>query len=68
MNALESTLFNDVPVVSELNRVAGFDPLKFLKKTVNFAKRRNLPTKARNWTSKRVAESADRFLFSLQTF
>lgn len=35
MNALESTLFNDVPVVSELNRVAGFDPLKFLKKTVN---------------------------------
>lgn len=32
MNALESTLFNDVPVVSELNRVAGFDPLKFLKK------------------------------------
>ena len=35
MNALESTLFNDVPVVSELNRVAGFDPLTFLKKTVN---------------------------------
>ena len=33
MNAPESTLFNAVPVVSELNRVAGFDPLKFLKKT-----------------------------------
>lgn len=33
MNAPESTLFNAVPVVSELNRVVGFDPLKFLKKT-----------------------------------
>lgn len=33
MNAPESTLFNAVPVISELNRVAGFDPLKFLKKT-----------------------------------
>ena len=33
MNAPESTLFNAVPVVSELNCVAGFDPLKFLKKT-----------------------------------
>lgn len=32
MNAPESTLFNAVPVVSELNRVAGFDPLKFLKR------------------------------------
>ena len=35
MNAPESTLFNAVPVVSELNRVAGFDPLRFLKKTAN---------------------------------
>lgn len=35
MNAPESTLFNAVPAVSELNRVAGFDPLKFLKKTAN---------------------------------
>ena len=35
MNTPESTLFNAVPVVSELNRVAGFDPLKFLKKTAN---------------------------------
>lgn len=35
MNTPESTLFNAVPVVSELNRVAGFDPLRFLKKTVN---------------------------------
>ena len=35
MNAPESTLFNAVPVVSELNRVAGFDPLKFLKKTAH---------------------------------
>lgn len=33
MNAPESTLFHAVPAVSELNRVAGFDPLKFLKKT-----------------------------------
>ena len=33
MNAPESILFNAVPVISELNRVAGFDPLKFLKKT-----------------------------------
>ena len=41
---------------------------KFLKKTVDFAKRRNLLTKVRNWTSKRVAESSERFLFSLQTF
>ena len=41
---------------------------KFLKKTVDFAKRRNLLIKTRNWTSKRVAESPDRFLFSLQTF
>lgn len=32
MNAPESTLFNAVPVVSELNRVADFDPLKFLKR------------------------------------
>lgn len=35
MNTPESTLFNAVPVVSELNRVAGFDPLRFLKKTAN---------------------------------
>lgn len=35
MNTPESTLFNAVPVVSELNRVAGFDPLRFLKKTDN---------------------------------
>lgn len=35
MNASESTLFNTVPVVSELNRVTGFDPLRFLKKTAN---------------------------------
>ena len=35
MNTPESTLFHAVPVVSELNRVAGFDPLKFLKKTAN---------------------------------
>ena len=35
MNTPESTLFNAVPVVSELNRVAGFDPLQFLKKTAN---------------------------------
>lgn len=32
MNTPESTLFNAVPVVSELNRVAGFDPLRFLKR------------------------------------
>lgn len=32
MNAPESILFNAVPVISELNRVAGFDPLKFLKR------------------------------------
>ena len=35
MNTPESTLFHAVPVVSELNRVAGFDPLRFLKKTAN---------------------------------
>lgn len=35
MNTPESTLFNAVPDVSELNRVAGFDPLRFLKKTAN---------------------------------
>ena len=35
MNTPESTLFHAVPVVSELNRVAGFDPLRFLKKTGN---------------------------------
>lgn len=35
MNTPESTLFNAVPVVSELNRVAGFDPLRFLKKAAN---------------------------------
>ena len=35
MNTPESTLFNAVPVVAELNRVAGFDPLRFLKKTAN---------------------------------
>ena len=35
MNTPESTLFSAVPVVSELNRVAGFDPLRFLKKTAN---------------------------------
>lgn len=35
MNAPESTLFHAVPAVSELNRVAGFDPLKFLKKTAH---------------------------------
>lgn len=35
MNTPESTLFNAVPVVSELNRVAGFDPLRFLKETAN---------------------------------
>lgn len=35
MNTPESTLFNAVPIVSELNRVAGFDPLRFLKKTAN---------------------------------
>lgn len=35
MNTPESTLFNAVPVVSELNRVVGFDPLRFLKKTAN---------------------------------
>lgn len=35
MNTPESTLFNAVPVVSELNCVAGFDPLRFLKKTAN---------------------------------
>ena len=35
MNTPESTLFNAVPIVSELNRVAGFNPLRFLKKTAN---------------------------------
>lgn len=35
MNTPESTLFNAVPFVSELNRVAGFNPLRFLKKTAN---------------------------------
>ena len=35
MNTPDYTLFNAVPVVSELNRVAGFDPLRFLKKTAN---------------------------------
>lgn len=34
MNANQSTtMYESVPVVSELNRVQGFDPLKFLRKT-----------------------------------
>lgn len=34
MNANQSiTMYESIPVVSELNKVQGFDPLKFLRKT-----------------------------------
>ena len=29
----ETTMYNAIPVVSELNRVKGFDPTRFLRKT-----------------------------------
>lgn len=35
MKTAESTMMYNIPVVSELNRVPNFDPLKFLKKTEN---------------------------------
>ena len=34
MNANQSTtMYESVPVVSELNKVTGFDPLKFIRRT-----------------------------------
>lgn len=34
MNTNQSaTMYESVPVVSELNKVQGFDPLKFLRRT-----------------------------------
>lgn len=35
MNNAESTMMYSNPVVSELNRIPNFDPLKYLKKTDN---------------------------------
>lgn len=31
----KESMYETVPVVSELNKVAGFDPLKYLRKTKN---------------------------------
>lgn len=37
MNATSKTMYETLPVVSELNKVSGFDPRKFIRKTVSEA-------------------------------
>ena len=47
MNANQgTTMYESIPVVSELNKVQGFDPLKFLRKTKQGGKNLDLSIKS----------------------